>query len=166
LAKLELEFGNALKEKLAGFHLALYNKVDEITPTWDPERRKDILVRYLGFPFWDILLYPIQSVADARERDAVGVVRLRPSDTGLLPPINAREPKLSGSTKMHFGAFFDRAGREGDYLWGRLDAAERLIGLRGKRLSDDERKEWSRRAFAAIVEEEDGALPNAKPLLD
>jgi hypothetical protein len=29
----------------------------------------------------------------------------------------------------HFGAFFDRGGRERDYLWGRLDAAERLIKL-------------------------------------
>ena len=30
---------------------------------------------------------------------------------------------------FHFGAFFDRAGREGDYLWGRLDAVERLVKL-------------------------------------
>jgi len=166
LALLEVEFGKAIKQKLEGFDAELYAKVNEITKGWDPQRRADILVRYLGFPFWDILLYPIQSIADAGERDAIEVVRMSPRDTGLLPPIDPTEPKLSGFTKMHFGAFFDRAGREGDYLWGRLDAAERLIFLLGKRLTDDEKKEWCKRAFAAIVEEEDNALPNAKPLLD
>jgi len=76
---------------------------------------------------------------------------------------------------MHFGAFFDRAGRENDYLWGRLDGAERLVGLvlgtgknaHGKGLfTDEEREDWCRRAFAAIVEEERGSLAQAKPLLD
>ena len=32
-------------------------------------------------------------------------------------------------TLGHFGAFFSREGRENDYLWGRLDTAERLIVL-------------------------------------
>ena len=32
--------------------------------------------------------------------------------------------------------------------------------------SDEERAKWARKAFAAIVEEEEKALPNAKPLLD
>jgi patatin-related protein len=164
LALLELEFGKALKKRLDGFNEKLYATVNAITRGWAPERRADILVRYLGFPFWDVLLYPIQAVADAGERDAIEVVRMSPRDTSLLPPIDEK-PKLSGFTKMHFGAFFDRAGRESDYLWGRLDAAERLIGLLGKRLTADERAAWCRRAFAAIVEEEDGALPNAKPLL-
>jgi hypothetical protein len=68
---------------------------------------------------------------------------------------------------MHFGAFFDRAGREKDYLWGRLDGAERLIGLvLGPGFTDEERADWCRKAFAAIVDEEDDALPKAKPLLD
>ncbi len=67
---------------------------------------------------------------------------------------------------MHFGAFFDRAGRENDYLWGRLDGAERLIGLLlGAGFTSDERADWCRKAFAAIAEEEDGALAAAKPLL-
>jgi hypothetical protein len=68
---------------------------------------------------------------------------------------------------MHFGAFFDRAGRENDYLWGRLDGAERLIGLvLGAGFTAEERADWCRKAFAAIVEEEEDALENAKPLLD
>ena len=29
----------------------------------------DLLVRYLGFPFWDVLLYPVQALSDVGERD-------------------------------------------------------------------------------------------------
>ena len=55
---------------------------------------------------------------------------MSPRDAKLLPPLDPSKPKqLAGFEKMHFGAFFDRAGRENDYLWGRLDGAERLIGL-------------------------------------
>jgi hypothetical protein len=68
---------------------------------------------------------------------------------------------------MHFGAFFDRAGRENDYLWGRLDGAERLIGLLlGPSHNQEERERWFRRAVAAIIEEEESALPNAEALLE
>ena len=93
---------------------------------------------------------------------------MSPRDAKLLPPLDPSKPKqLAGFEKMHFGAFFDRAGRENDYLWGRLDGAERLIGLvLGAGFTDDERAAWCRKAFAAIVEEEDGALGQAKPLLD
>ena len=49
---------------------------------WAPERRAELLVRYLGFPFWDVLLYPIQAVADVGERDAIEVVRMSPRTRG------------------------------------------------------------------------------------
>ncbi len=167
LARLEEAFGKALDAKLAGAGEALYRRLFGITGGWAPERRADLLVRYLGFPYWDVLLYPIQAVADAGERDAIEVVRMSPKDTKLLPPLDPHKPKLAGFGTMHFGAFFDRAGRENDYLWGRLDGAERLIGLvLGDGFTDDERTAWCRKAFAAIVEEEDGALAKAKPLLD
>jgi hypothetical protein len=66
----------------------------------------------------------------------------------------------------HFGAFFSRPGRERDYLLGRLDGAERLVGLLlGDRASEDERATWCRRAFAAILEEEHD-LHEAGPLPD
>jgi len=42
-----------------------------------------------------------------------------------------------------------------------------LIGLvLGPGFTDEERADWCRKAFAAIVDEEDDALPEAKPLLD
>ena len=78
-----------------------------------------------------------------------------------------QEPKLSGVKKFHFGAFFDPAGRERDYLWGRLDGAARLIELLlGKDATDAERTEWCREAFAAIAQEEQEHLPKAAALLD
>jgi patatin-related protein len=167
LGRLEEAFGQALDAKLAGSGEALYARVFALTAGWAPKQRADLLVRYLGFPYWDVLLYPLQAVAEAGERDAIKVVRMSPRDTKLLPPLDSAKPKLAGSKTMHFGAFFDRAGRENDYLWGRLDGAERLISLLlGAAFTDEERAAWCRQAFAAIVEEEDGALAHAKPLLD
>ncbi|MDQ3889865.1 MAG: patatin-like protein [Actinomycetota bacterium] len=167
LAQLETAFGRALDTALEGFGLRVFERVHALTEDWSVERRADLLVRYLGFPFWDTLLYPIQSVADAGERDAIDVVRMSPLDSTLLAPLDPAKPKLDGVRIMHFGAFFDQAGRENDYLWGRLDGAERLIGLLlGADRSVEEHERWCRRAFGAIVEEEESALPAAVALLE
>ncbi len=167
LAGLEAEFGAALNRTLDGFGERLFSTVHGLTEGWSTERRADLLVRYLGFPYWDILLYPIQAVADTGERDAIDIVRMSPLDARLLPPLDPAKPKLAGVGIMHFGAFFDRAGRESDYLWGRLDGAERLIGmLLGTGAAEADRERWCRVAFAAIVAEEEAALPGAAPLLD
>jgi hypothetical protein len=168
LGQLEKLFGTWLSsnEALHNFGLRLFERVDSLTRSWSPARRADLLVRYLGFPFWDFLLYPIQSLADVGERDAIEVVRMSPQDARQLPPLDAHQPKLSGVALMHFGAFFQRAYRENDYLWGRLDGADRLIGLLlGGPAGSAEHRRWCARAFAAIVEEEASALPNASALL-
>ena len=52
---------------------------------------------------------------------------LQPARVELLA--SAEDKQLKGVTLGHFGAFFSRQGRENDYLWGRLDTAERLIVL-------------------------------------
>jgi patatin-related protein len=97
--------------------------------------RGALLTRYLGFPFWDILVYPLQDTSGVDERDHVEVYRMSPRDVRLLVPTDKKKhkkwkkEKLKGMTLGHFGAFFDRPGRERDYLWGRLDAAERLVKL-------------------------------------
>ena len=167
LAALEEGLGRALDRALDGFGARTFERVHALVEGWSADRRADLLVRYLGFPFWDVLLYPIQAVADAGEREAITIVRMSPLDSTLLPPLDPGKPKLDGVRIMHFGAFFDRAGREQDYLWGRLDGAERLIGLRlGTTGSDDDRERWCRKAFRAIVEEERAALPNAAALLE
>jgi hypothetical protein len=86
----------------------------------------------------------------------------------LLRRDGARDP-LMGSSWGHFGAFFSRRGRENDYLWGRLDAAERLITL----LLDDPARpglrepdpEECKKAFTAIIEDEARFLGEVGELL-
>jgi patatin-related protein len=141
--------------RLKGFTAGLYRDLNTLSKNWHPDRRRDLLVRYLGFPLWDVLLYPIQAVSDAGENDEVDVHRLSPYEARVLstPPAD----KVHGKKLMHFWAFFDRKARENDYLWGRLDGAAILIGiLLGKQHPDYDA--WCKKAFAAIFDEDEQAL--------
>ncbi len=151
-----------LEAELKEFSPSLYRDMEQLTADWDGQARKKILVRFLGFPFWDILLFPIQSLAQAGERDAVDVIRMSPLDSTLLQVPGGRV-KLDGVGMGHFRAFFKRRYRENDYLWGRLDGAERLIGIMLGR-EHPEFRAWCGRAFLAILEEETDALPLVAPL--
>lgn len=152
LGELMQMFTAHLEERFSGFARGIYEDVRRLTADWHPEARRRLLLRYLSFPVWDAMLFPLESLSGIGERDRVDVVRLSPLDVELIPAPD--RPKLEGVRHHHFGAFFSRPGREKDYLWGRLDGAERLIGL----LVGDapEREAWCRRAFAAILEEEAG----------
>jgi Protein of unknown function (DUF3376) len=80
-----------------------------------------------------------------------------------------QEGKLKGVSFHHFSAFFRRDYRENDYLWGRLDAAERLIAL----LLDDPEKpglskadpQECQKAFRAILDIEERSLRKIPGLL-
>src|SRR5262249_15206518 len=117
----------------------------------------------LGFPFWDILLFPIQSLADVGEGDSVQVVRMSPVEAKVLK----KDPhtKVQGRKFHHFWAFFDRTARENDYLWGRLDGAEHLIRLLVG--ADEEQvKAWAKRVFDAILTEDAEHLGHAAASVD
>ena len=156
-------FDAFVRGRLEGFTAGLYADVHRLTEGWHSKRRADLFVRYLGFPFWDVLLYPVQSLAEVGERDHIEVIRMSPKDSELLT--ERVERKLAGIGVHHFGAFFTRTGRETDYLWGRLDAAERLVELLLGRDHPDFRA-WCRRVFEAVVEEEREALPRARDLIE
>lgn len=164
---------------LPAFEEGLHADVLAFMAKCGPRLQDDVLTRYLGFPFWDMLVFPLQSVSDVGERDHVEAYRISPDDTRLL---GAQE--LRGMSLFHFGAFFDRAGREGDYLWGRLDAVERLVKLlldvRGHpptlattgtasavepRVAADELAAECLPAFRAVLAEEAPALRHSKPLV-
>jgi patatin-related protein len=152
-----------LNDELDGFSLALYRDVDRLSGDWEPARRRDLLVRYLGFPLWDVLVHPVQSAGDAGERDAVEVIRMSPLDSKLLSPADGGA-KLKGVGLGHFAAFFERRYRENDYLWGRLDAAERIVWmLLGDR--DPEYASWCARAFRAVLDEEEPVLRSVSELI-
>jgi patatin-related protein len=169
LAAIEAAFSAYLEATLTGFTSRLYSELVQMTAGWKDEIKWKLLVRYLGFPFWDVLLYPVQALSDVGERDHVEIIRISPRDTHLIPvpPSNGDRPKLVGAETHHFGAFLSRRGREQDYLWGRLDGAERLIGilLETRDPDDPEKKHWCNEAFRAILAEDAGDLPNAAGLV-
>jgi patatin-related protein len=167
LDALERGLREFLNTKLATFTPDLYAELMRVTTDWPGDRRWELLVRYLGFPFWDILLYPIQALSDVGERDQIEVIRISPRDTHRIPPLtlDGQRSKLKGAESHHFGAFLSRPGRENDYLWGRLDAAERLIGILLDDADDLERARWCNEAFRAILTEDGDAVPQAAELV-
>jgi patatin-related protein len=166
LDELEEALRAYLKQQLSGFTADLYSGLLQLTEGWSDERRWDLLVRYLGFPFWDVLLYPIQALSDIGERDHVEIVRLSPRDSHRIPVEGEpNQKKLIGAQKGHFGAFLSRRGREQDYLWGRLDGAERLIGILLADGPDEDKQRWCDEAFRAILKEDQQAVPKASDLV-
>ena len=146
--------------QLASFAPSLLGELVQETADWDPRRVRDLVVRYLGFPVWDVLLYPVQALSQVGEGDEIEVVRVSPRDADLLTvPAGG---KVEGSGLGHFYAFFSREARENDYLWGRLDAAEQLIRLlfdaTGNRDPKGEIISSCKRGFAAVLEEEAAAM--------
>jgi len=166
LAALEVALRTYLNHQLVTFTGDLYVDLLEHAKDWDAQRKWALLSRYLGFQFWDLLLYPVQALSDVGERDRIEVVRLSPRDAKRIPPPETDRSKLVGAGQHHFGAFLsDRGGREQDYLWGRLDAAERLVGILLKGSPEEEQKRWCNEAFRAILEEDEADLPNASDLV-
>lgn len=169
LDRLQDQLRSHLADVVSEVERDLYDELAADVDHWPTGSRQDLLVRYLGLPFWDALIYPIQALSGVGERDHVEVSRISPIDARLLSHKVPREP-LAGVALHSFGAFFDRNDREHDYLWGRLDAAERLITL----LFDDPYEPGLRppdpqrcvAAFEAIVAEERNQLRNTKALSD
>jgi patatin-related protein len=89
--------------------------------------RRDIITAYLGFAFFDVAILPLIADGGMDELDEIKVDRISPDDCMALSSAGGRH--LKGALFNSFGAFFSRAYREHDYLWGRLHGAERMIDL-------------------------------------
>ena len=87
-----------------------------------------MLVNYLGFPFWDVLTFPMTSAREVGELNEILVDRISPQDTRSLKGFEGIG-SLKGIGFAHFAAFLSRAYRENDYLLGRLHAIDRLIDI-------------------------------------
>jgi patatin-related protein len=135
-----------------------------------PERRSFILT-YLGFPFYDIATFPLLQGEGLDEFDPVKVDRISPEDATAIREGGAAAT-LKGIQFNSFGAFFSRAYRENDYLWGRLHGADRLIDIAVSALPDGAflppglTATLKRDAFRAILAEERARLTAIKPLFD
>jgi patatin-related protein len=135
-----------------------------------PERRAFILA-YLGFPFYDIATFPLLQGEGLDEFDPVKVDRISPEDATAIRAGGAAAT-LKGIQFNSFGAFFSRAYRENDYLWGRLHGADRLIDIVLSSLPETIAlpaglaADLKRDAFRAILAEERPRLSAVQPLFD
>jgi hypothetical protein len=137
-----------------------------------PKReRRSLILAYLGFPFYDIATLPLLQGEGLDEYDEVKVDRISPEDATAIRAGGAGAT-LKGIQFNSFGAFFSRAYRENDYLWGRLHGADRLIDItvstlpEGLSLPEGLAERLKREAFRAILAEERPRLREIQPLFD
>ncbi|MBM3568455.1 MAG: patatin-like protein [Alphaproteobacteria bacterium] len=90
--------------------------------------RREAMLGYLGFAFWDVLTFGISDAREIGEFNEIKVDRISPEDT-RLDALKRATGELKGRDLRHFGAFFSRSHREHDYLWGRLHTIDRLFDL-------------------------------------
>ena len=135
-----------------------------------PDRlRRRMLLAYLGFPFYDVVTLPLLRNEGLTEFDPIKVDRISPDDATSIREGGAAAT-LRGIEFYHFGAFFSRAYRENDYLWGRLHGAERMIDLVCSTVDHAPDittcRTLKRAAFLAILDEEQNRLRADPGLLD
>jgi patatin-related protein len=102
--------------------------IEAIHALGDVAIRRALVLAYLGFPFYDVLALPMLRGDGLDEFDEIKVDRISAEDANAIRPGGARDV-LKGVQMGMFGAFFSRAYRENDYLWGRLHAADRLVDI-------------------------------------
>ncbi|EIZ80037.1 hypothetical protein WSK_1404 [Novosphingobium sp. Rr 2-17] len=125
--------------------------------------RRRMLYDYLGFPLYDTVTLPLLRGEEMTEFEPVLVDRISPEDCHAIRS-GGTEETLRGTEFFNFGAFFSRAYRENDYLWGRLHGAERVMDLIASTLDAEhaiapaELLQFKRSAFLAILEEEKDRL--------
>jgi patatin-related protein len=135
---------------------------------WHPQARREVLVNYIGFPFWDVLTFSVTSWRDLGEFDEIRIDRISPEDVRTLG--RGAATALKGTAFMHFGAFFSRAFRENDYLWGRLHAVDRLIDIvcdsaGSEALAELDVPALKRHAFELVLRAEEEHLPHVQGLI-
>ena len=117
----------------------------------------------MGFPYFDTATLPLLQGEGLDEFDPIKVDRIAPDDAVAIRSGGA-EATLKGIQFNSFGAFFSRAYRENDYLWGRLHGAERMIDICVSTLPATVRMKAGRvaaikrAAFRAILDEEEPRL--------
>ena len=134
------------------------------------ELKRRVLLTYLGFPFYDTVTLPLLRGEGSTEFEPAKVDRISPEDCNSIRPGGANT-MLRGTEFYNFGAFFSRAYRENDYLWGRLHGAERMIDLigstmpKGMELDPAGLKRSKIAAFHAVLDEEEQRLKSDPELI-
>ena len=132
--------------------------------------RRAIILAYLGYPYYDVATLPMLQGEGLDEFDPIKVDRISPLDAMAIRDSDPQNT-LKGIQFNSFGAFFCRAYRENDYLWGRLHGADRMIDIiistvpQDRSLGSDEVAELKREAFRAIILEEKPRLTTIGDLI-
>ncbi|HEY5644346.1 MAG TPA: patatin-like protein [Pseudomonadales bacterium] len=93
----------------------------------DDPLRHAFLADYVGFPIYDVLLYaPSGEDLGPDPLTPIHVARVSPRDSVSLEGVFSG---LKSRSLMGFLGFFNREYREHDYLWGRLNGADRLVDM-------------------------------------
>ena len=138
---------------------------------WHPDARREVLVNYLGFPFWDVLTFPIMIARKIGELNEILIDRISPQDVHALKGFDGIE-SLKGVGFGHFAAFLSRAYRENDYLLGRLHALDRLIdivcdaaGIDPRGTTELDVAALKKRGFIRILDAEEKHLTHSAELI-
>jgi Protein of unknown function (DUF3376) len=149
--------------------------VDELLASLDPaewhaDARREVLINYLGFPYWDVLTFSITSGQGTGELREILVDRISPEDAHTIKGFEGTK-SLKGTGLDNFAGFFSRRYRENDYLLGRLHALDRLIDIVCDAAGIDHRHDGidvlalKRRAFERILNAEEHHLVHSKDLI-
>jgi patatin-related protein len=138
------------------------------TEGWPPRALQEVLVNFLGFPFWDVLTLPVMPWREAGEFNEIRVNRISAQDAAGIARLGAF--RLKGAAFNQFAAFLSRAYRENDYLLGRLHAADRLIDIvcdaaGADALTPDEIAGHKRNAVLRILAAEEPYLPTCRAMI-
>ena len=153
----------AAARDLPGIDAVTDQRLAEALAELPKAERRIMLLAYLGFPYYDIATLPLLQGEGLEEFDPVKVDRISPDDARAIRTGGA-EATLKGVQFNSFGAFFSRAFRENDYLWGRLHGADRLIDIllsslpEGTALAEGTAARMKHQAFLAILDEEEPRL--------
>lgn len=114
---------------LPGADKAIDRAICVLSGAYLPEAiRKELLHAYVGFPFFDVITFPTSRWHELDDVDTIRIDRISPDDAQSLKPGEGKS-LLRGRELGRFAAFFSRAARENDYLWGRLHGADRLVDI-------------------------------------
>lgn len=157
-----------MEERDFTYDLAMSDHIGAIT---DRPIRQELFRAYIGFPFFDVLTLPILQSRDMSQLEPIRVDRISPEDCRTIRQGGAEEI-LKGIGFARFAAFFSRTDRENDYLWGRLNSAERLVDFivtsaRHSHMSVGlDITAFKKRLFLSILEAERNHLTVSGDLLD
>jgi patatin-related protein len=137
---------------------------------WPSEARREVLVNYLGFPYWDVLTLPVTASRVAGEFREIMVDRISPLDARTWSRFRGGT-SLKGTGFASFAGFLSRAYRENDYLLGRLHAIDRMVDIvcdaAGIDASSDriDVQAIKKKAFAIVLDREEAHLRESGELI-